>query len=534
MYLSFLILLPLFGILILFNFNTVIIDSISPINNKHAKTNPAFNVRDEKNDEISLQDDKNNEIKEENQKNNEVNYKPLKVIALVVTVVNLFISLIIWFLQDNSDKYFQFVPDSSAVSHYDFHLGLDGLSIYFILLTTLIAPISIISNWKSINSKTAYLLVIILLLESALILIYAVLDILMFYIFFESILAPLFILIGLFGSTDKLRASFYFFLYTFLGSLFMLLSIITISSLTGCTDMDIIFKTDYAYITQVFLFMGIFVAFAVKTPVIFLNTWLLKAHVESPLSGSVILAAIVLKLSLYGVFRLILPIVPKAFIFYTFIIFDICVITIIYASFSTIRTIDVKELIAYSSVSHAAVYFAGILSNVMIGIEGGILLGLAHGFVSSGLFISAGGVLYDRSSTRTIYYYGGLAQIMPIFSILFFILCLGNCGAPLTLNFVGEFMSLYGIFERLSFAGILASSSIILSAVYTIFMFNRIIFSGIFKGWFTYLADLNKREYSILLILVILTVILGIYPSIILDGLTYSVSTLLYNFDFSV
>ena len=311
----------------------------------------------------------------------------------------------------------------------------------------------------------------------------------------------------------------------------MLLSIITVSSLTGCTDMDIIYKTDYAYITQIFLFMGIFVAFAVKTPVIFLNSWLLKAHVESPLSGSVILAAIVLKLSLYGVFRLILPLVPKAFIFYTHIIFVICVITILYASFSTIRTIDVKELIAYSSVSHAAVYFAGILSNVMQGIQGGIILGLAHGFVSSGLFISGGGVLYDRSSTRTINYYGGLAQVMPVFSILFFILCLGNCGAPLTLNFVGEFMSLYGIFERLSLAGILASSSIVLSAVYTIFMFNRIIFGGIFKNWFTYLPDLNKREYSMLLLLVLFTVVLGIYPSIILDTLNYNVSSLLFGFE---
>lgn len=456
----------------------------------------------------------------------------MKVMALSITVVNLFISLFIWFLFDNSSKNFQFVQEQYSVGHYDFYLGLDGLSIYFVLLTTFIAPISIICNWKSIQTNIVYFLVIILLLESALILIYSVLDILMFYIFFESILAPLFVLIGFFGSTDKLRASFYFFLYTFLGSLFMLLSIITVSSLTGCTDMSIIYKTDYTYITQVFLFLGIFIAFAVKTPVIFLNSWLLKAHVESPLSGSVILAAIVLKLSLYGVFRLILPLVPKAFIYYTHIIFVICVITIIYASFSTIRTIDVKELIAYSSVSHAAVYFAGILSNVLQGIQGGILLGLAHGFVSSGLFISGGGILYDRSGTRMINYYGGLAQVMPIFSILFFILCLGNCGAPLTLNFVGEFMSLYGIFERLSFAGILASSSIVLSAVYTIFMFNRIIFGGLFKEWDTYLPDLNKREYYMLLLLVVFTVVLGIYPSIILDGLSYNVSGLLFSFNF--
>lgn len=470
-------------------------------------------------------------LNSDNANKNYVGDKGLKIISLVFTLFNLFLSLIIWFLFDNSSKHFQFLQEHYVIGNYDFYLGLDGLSLYFFLLTTLIAPLSIISNWKSINSKTTYFLVIILLLESALLLIFTVLDILMFYIFFESILAPLFVLIGLFGSTDKLRASFYFFLYTFLGSLFMLLSIITVSSLAGCTDMNVIYKTDYSYLTQIFLFMGIFIAFAVKTPVIFLNSWLLKAHVESPLAGSVILAAIVLKLSLYGVFRLILPLVPKAFIFYTHIIFVICVITIIYASFSTIRTIDVKELIAYSSVSHAAVYFAGILSNVLQGIQGGILLGLAHGFVSSGLFISTGGILYDRSSTRTINYYGGLAQIMPIFSVLFFILCLGNCGAPLTLNFIGEFMALFGIFERLPLAGILASSSIVLSAVYTIFMFNRIIFGGVFKTWHSYLPDLNKREYLILLILVVFTVIFGIYPSLFLDTLNYAVSTLIFSFE---
>jgi NADH-ubiquinone oxidoreductase chain 4 len=463
------------------------------------------------------------------------NIKLLKTAALAITVVDLIISLFIWILFDNSSKHFQFIQEQYTVAQYDFYLGVDGLSIYFILLTTLIAPISIISNWKSITEKRLIFLVIILLLESALLLIFCVLDILMFYIFFESILAPLFILIGIYGSSDKIRASFYFFLYTFLGSLFMLLSIITVSSLTGCTDMDIISKTNFLYITQVFLFIGIFIAFAVKTPLIFLNTWLLKAHVESPLSGSVILAAIVLKLSLYGVFRLILPLVPKALIYYTNIVLVICVITIFYASLSTIRTIDVKELIAYSSVSHAAVYFAGILSNVLHGILGGILLGLAHGFVSSGLFISGGGVLYDRSSTRVLGYYGGIAQIMPIFAILFFILCLGNCGAPLTLNFVGEFMSLYGVFERLSLAGILASSSIVFSAAYTIFMFNRIAYGGSysFESWMAYLPDLNKREYSILLVLVLFAVILGIYPSIILDSLHYATSSLLYGFDYT-
>jgi len=343
-------------------------------------------------------------------------------------------------------------------------------------------------------------------------------------------LPPLFLLIGLFGSSNKVRASFYLFLYTLFGSLFLLLSILTMSSIMGTTDFDALYKTNFNYSTQLFLFYGIFIAFAVKTPTIFLNTWLLKAHVESPLGGSIILAAIVLKLSLYGIFRLILPLLPQASLEYTDIIYLIGIITIVYASFSTLRTIDVKELIAYSSVSHAAVYLIGVFSNTIQGIEGGITLGLAHGFVSSGLFICVGGVLYDRSATRLISFYRGMAQIMPLFSILFFILSLGNCGVPLTLNFVGEFMSLYGVFERLPLLGVFASSSIVFSAAYTIYMFNRIAFGGSYTKFFEVnFRDVNKREFFILFILVMFTVILGIYPAPILDGLHYSVSSLIYS-----
>jgi NADH-ubiquinone oxidoreductase chain 4 len=230
------------------------------------------------------------------------------------------------------------------------------------------------------------------------------------------------------------------------------------------------------------------------------------------------------------VFRLILPLLPKASIDYTYIVYIIGVITIIYASFSTLRTIDIKELIAYSSVSHAAVYLIAIFSNTIQGIEGGIALGLAHGFVSSGLFICVGGVLYDRSGSRLISFYRGVAQMMPLFSILFFILSLGNCGAPLTLNFVGEFMSLYGVFERLPLLGLIASSSIVFSAAYTIFMFNRIAFGGSFSRYFSVnVVDVNKREFLILFTLVLFTVVLGIYPAPVLDGLHYSVSSLIYS-----
>ena len=454
----------------------------------------------------------------------------VKTIALSTSIINLFISLIIFILFDFSSNQFQFVQEYHEISSFDFYLGLDGLSIYFVMLTTIITPIALLSNWNSISENIRSYVIIILLLETLLLAVFLVLDILLFYIFFESILPPLFILIGLYGSSNKVRASFYLFLYTLFGSLFLLLSILAMSSIMGTTDFDALYKTNFNYSTQLFLFYGIFIAFAVKTPTIFLNTWLLKAHVESPLGGSIILAAIVLKLSLYGIFRLILPLLPKASLDYTYIIYLIGVITIIYASFSTLRTIDVKELIAYSSVSHAAVYLIGVFSNTIQGIEGGIALGLAHGFVSSGLFICAGGVLYDRSGTRLISYYRGIAQVMPLFSILFFILSLGNCGVPLTLNFVGEFMSLYGVFERLPLLGILASSSIVFSAAYTIYMFNRIAFAGSFSKFFeANISDVNKREFFILFTLVIFPVVLGIYPAPVLDGLHYSVSSLIYN-----
>ena len=440
--------------------------------------------------------------------------RQIKYIGLITTTLNLIVSLIIFILFDFSSKQFQFIQiqEYYKINYFDVYLGIDGISIYFILLTTIIIPICIISNWNTIKSNNVLsFIIIILLLETLLLAVFLVLDILLFYIFFESILPPL-------------------FLYTLLGSLFMLLSIITMSSIMGTTDFDALSKANYSYIIQLFLFSGIFLSFAVKTPTIFLNTWLLKAHVESPLAGSIILAGIVLKLSLYGIFRLILPLLPKAVINYTYIVYVIGVITILYASFSTLRTIDIKELIAYSSVSHAAVYLLGAFSNSIQGIEGAIVLGLAHGFVSSGLFICVGGVLYDRSSTRLITYYRGMVQVMPIFCILFYILSLGNCGAPLTLNFIGEFMSLYGVFERMSVLGVLASSSIIFSAAYTIFMFNRIAFGGTYSPYFIkYVTDVSKREFAILFILVIFTVLFGLYPAPILDGLHYSVSSLIYN-----
>lgn len=458
--------------------------------------------------------------------------KQIKFIGLLTSTLNLIISLIIFIKFDFSYNQFQFVQKYNNISYYDFYLGIDGLSVYFILLTCIIMPISLLSNWTSISKNVKSYVIIILLLETFLLLVFLTLDVLLYYVFFESILFPLFILIGLYGSNNKIRASFYLFLYTLIGSLFLLLSIISMYTITGVTDFDSLFKVNFGYYFQFFIFYGIFLSFAIKTPTIFLNNWLLKAHVESPLGGSLILASVVLKLSLYGIVRLILPILPKAYLDNSHIIYVIGVITIIYASIATLRTIDVKELIAYSSVSHAAVYFLGVFSNNIQGIEGAIIFGLAHGFVSSGLFICTGGILYDRSGNRLITIYRGLTQIMPIFSILFFILCLANAGTPLTFNFLGEFMCLYGAFEKLPLLGIFATSSIVFSAAYSMYMLNRIIFGGsISRLFMVNISDINKREFFMVVMLIFFTISLGIYPSVVTDGLNYYNTSLIYNYN---
>ena len=319
-------------------------------------------------------------------------------------------------------------------------------------------------------------------------------------------------------------------MYVF-GSLFLLLSILTISSIMGTTDFDALYKTNFYYSTQLFLFYGVCIAFAVKTPVIFVNGWLLKAHVESPLGGSILLAAIVLKLSLYGILRIMLPLLPKASLVCTPWVYLVLVITILYASFSTLRTTDVKELVAYSSVCHAAVYVLGVFSNTIQGIEGGILLALGHGFVSPALFICVGGIIYDRTGKRIINYIRGLATYMPVFTLLFFIFTLCNTGIPLSLNFFGEQLSLIGIWQQNPIIACLGATGIVLSACYSIFLYNRLSYGNLspsLKGQTSVATDINRREYYLLISLLLPTVTLGILPNVILTSLHTATSALLY------
>lgn len=446
----------------------------------------------------------------------------IKKIAIWASVMNLAISLNLWIRFHITELTLRSIGLQYIHNDINLAIGADGMSVNWLVLTALIMPVAIFSNWKTIKENAKGYIIIMLILETFLMAVFLVEDVLSFYIFFESILPPLFVLVGLYGSDNKVRASYYLFLYTLAGSLFLLLSIIAIISIMGCSEYNALLKLNLEYDTQVYLLIGILIAFAIKTPLYGVNSWLLKAHVESPLCGSLVLAGIVLKLSLYGIYRIILPLIGEATYDFTYVIFVLSVITILYASFSTLRTTDIKELIAYSSVGHAAIYLIGSMSNSVLGIQGSIILGIAHGFASSGLFICAGGSLYERTGTRTIYFYRGLAQIMPLFSIMFFILSLANCGTPLTINFVGEFLCLAGIMDRLPVLAILASTSIVFSAAYSIYTFNRISFGGGLSKYLDIsLYDLNKREFTLLMLLVLYIVVLGIKPSIIQTGIDY-------------
>lgn len=317
----------------------------------------------------------------------------IKRIGLASSLITLWISLMLWMYLDESN-----VLILSANPYYPLVFVSDGLSIFFILLTTFITPIALLSNWSNLEKESLsikYYTVLIILVEFLLLLVFTVTDLLLFYIFFEAILPPLFMLIGLYGSQRKIKASFYLFLYTFLGSLFMLLSFLGIYWVTGTTNILLLKDLSITIPIQKILWIGIFFAFAIKTPLVPLHLWLPLAHAESPLGGSVLLAGIVLKLSFYGVLRILIPILPEASLYYTPWVYTICVITIIYSSLTTLRQIDLKVIIAYSSVGHMAICILGAFSNNLEGIEGSVLLAIAHGLVSPALFICVGGILYD-------------------------------------------------------------------------------------------------------------------------------------------
>jgi NADH-ubiquinone oxidoreductase chain 4 len=459
-------------------------------------------------------------------KNNEIR---LKQVALTTSLINFFVSLFIWFNFDSNISQYQFVLEFNHLGLFDFNFGIDAISLYFVLLTTFITPIALLSNYSNLLGKEAenikFFLISILLLESLQICAFVSLDLLLFYIFFESVLPVLFILIVVFGhGEDRLRSAFLFFLYTLSGSLPMLLSILLIYSYLGTTDFNLISEIDFDI--QKILFLGFFIAFAVKTPMTPFIIWLPKAHADSVLSGSIILAGTILKLATYGYLRIILNMLPEAATYFSPMVQTIAIISLVYSSFATIVQQDTKRLIAYSSIAHMAVVVLGLFSNTIIGIEGAILLGIAHGFVSPALFICVGGVIMDRLHTRLIPKIRGLVTYMPVFTILFFIFTLANTGIPLSLNFLGEQLALIGMWDKNPIVAILGASGILLSACYSLFLYNRLSY-GDYSPHINILKDVNRREFYLLISLLIPTFVFGIFPNIILDSLHSSVTALL-------
>lgn len=455
----------------------------------------------------------------------------MRQIALATSLINLIISLIIWIQFESSTSY-QFVTNITGELGFNalsLNVGVDSISIYFVLLTTFITPICILSNWEDIEMNFKYFLISFLVLETLQIAVFVVLDLLLFYIFFESVLIPLFLIVGIWGGgLARVRAAFMLFLYTLFGSLWMLLAIIVIAYNYGSTDLQFIsWAGEISLEYQKWLWLGFFISFAFKTPLFPFHIWLGWAHTAAPLGGSIILASVILKLATYGYLRILLPILPDATHYFSPLVQTIAVVTLIYASLATLRQIDLKGIVALSSVAHMAVVVLGLFSNTIQGIEGAILLSLAHGFVSPALFICVGGILYHRYHTRSINYYKGLALTMPVFTLFFFLFTLFNMGVPLSANFAGEFLSLVGIFQRNPVVGVLGSTGIFFSACYSIWMYNRISY-GAHSKYLAVTSDITRREFMLLLPLLIATVAFGVYPNIILNNLHLAVSSLIY------
>jgi len=443
----------------------------------------------------------------------------IKNFALFISLSVFLYSLLLWINFDYSCAKFQFSTNFVWIScsNINFSFGLDGISLFFILLTTFIFPLCILSSYVSVKKFIKEYFIAFLLLELILIITFSVVDILLFYIAFESILIPMFIIIGIWGSRErKIRAAYMFFMYTLFGSVLFLLAIIYIFNRVGTTDYETLILVDFSLLEQQVLWLAFFLSFAAKIPMIPFHIWLPEAHVEAPTAGSVVLAGLLLKLGSYGFIRFSLPIFPDACVFYTPVIFTVSIIGVIYTSFTATRQTDLKRIIAYTSVAHMNLVVIGIFSFSITGLEGSILQSISHGFVSSALFLLIG-VIYDRHHTRLVKYYSGIVHTMPLFTLFFLFFTIANIAVPGTSSFVGEFLILAGVMKTNSSIAFLGTTSMILSGGYALWLFNRISYGNLKVQYLTHFSDLNKREFFIFLPLTISTLFFGIYPIILLD-----------------
>lgn len=451
----------------------------------------------------------------------------IKKKSLFWSVITLILYIIILIIFNKKDQFqfnniFSWINNFNSFSNWgNIFISNDGISIFFIGLSVLLVPICILMSWNTIKifEKEFYLSLNFILL--LLILVFSILDILGFYIMFEGILIPMFLIIGIWGSREqKIKAAFYFFFYTLIGSLLMLISIFKLYSLLGTTNYQNLLSIEIPYNLQYWLFIGFFMSLAVKIPMVPFHIWLPQAHVEAPISGSVLLAGILLKLGGYGFIRFSYPIFPLASEYFSPFVIILSIIAIVYASFTTLRQTDIKRLIAYSSVSHMGLVTLVIFTNSFEGLIASILMMLAHGLVSSGLFMTSS-IIYTRHHSRTIKYFRGLAITMPIFSIISLILILANIGFPLTFNFIAEFFSILTIFSFSSISGILTCVGLIIGTIYSLYFYNRIWF-GQFSNYLVFSRDLIRIEFHGFLPLIILTIILGFNPNFLCDFILFT------------
>ena len=460
-------------------------------------------------------------------KSNDQNNSTIKYVALFTSIVNFLLSIYLWYLFDPTTSAFQFVEDREwLIGIVNYKVGVDGISILFVVLTAFITPLCIISVNNSVKERLRDFLIAILIMESFMIGVFCSLDLVIFYLFFEAGLIPMFLIIGIWGGPKRVYSAFKFFLYTLLGSVLMLVAIISIYWITGTTDVVKLYELGIDSKYQNLLWLAFFSSFAVKTPMWPVHTWLPDAHVEAPTAGSVLLAAILLKMAGYGFIRFSLGLFPIASDLFTPLIYALSLIAIIFTSLIALMQEDMKKLIAYSSVAHMGFVTLGIFTIQQQGIEGSIIQMISHGLVSAALFLCVG-VVYDRMHSRLINTYGGIVSIIPKYSVLFMLFTLAALGLPGTSGFIGEFLILMGAFKDNFLVAVIASLGVILGAAYMLWLYKRVVFGKLVNNDLNKLTDLDKSEYFILISLALPTLFFGFYPEPLFNTIEVSVNDLI-------
>jgi NADH-quinone oxidoreductase subunit M len=451
-------------------------------------------------------------------------------ISLLTTIVTFLVSAVIWWNFDNANPGFQMVEKHAWLgTGISYHLGVDGISMLFVVLSAFLMPFCVLASWHSVEKRLKEYMIAFLLLEVFMIGVFVSLDIVLFYVFFEAGLIPMFIIIGVWGGKDRVYASYKFFLYTLLGSVLMLLAIMAMYWQAGTTDIPELLAHNFPREMQTWLWLAFFASFAVKMPMWPVHTWLPDAHVQAPTAGSVILAGVLLKLGGYGFLRFSLPMFPLASDYFAPFVFTLSVVAIIYTSLVAMMQQDIKKLIAYSSVAHMGYVTMGIFAANVQGVQGAVFQMLSHGIVSGALFLCVG-VVYDRMHTREISAYGGLVNNMPKYAVAFMVFTMANVGLPGTSGFVGELLTLLGAFRANTWVALFAASGVILSAAYALWLYRRVIFGPLDKESLKALLDLSGREKIILYPLIVLTIFFGVYPAPVFDATAASIDLLVNNY----